>query len=192
MKFLIASDIHGAAEPAERLKELWDEGNYDLLILLGDLLYHGPRNDLPPSYAPKKVIPVLSSLKDHIVSVRGNCEAEVDQMVLPFPVLSESAMIYDEGKRIFLTHGHIHTPDNPPEGIDCFFSGHTHIPVLEEKDGIIFLNPGSTSIPKGGFPPSYAVWDDGYIEIRTLMESEVMASMGRKDGQLQNHPLHRS
>lgn len=177
MRFLIASDIHGAAEPAAAIKRLWDEGDYDLLLLLGDLLYHGPRNDLPASYAPKKVIPVLSELKDHIVSVRGNCEAEVDQMVLPFPVLSESATIFDSGKRIFLTHGHIHTPERHPQGMDYFFSGHTHIPVLERRDGVAYLNPGSVSIPKGGYPASYAVWDNGGIEIRKLSDDSVMASM---------------
>ena len=177
MRFLIASDIHGAAEPCLKVKELWDKGGYDLLVLLGDLLYHGPRNDLPASYAPKKVIPVLSSMKEHIISVRGNCEAEVDQMVLPFPVLSESAMLFDSGRRIFLTHGHIHTPDSHPDGMDCFFSGHTHLPVLEKRDGIVYLNPGSTSIPKGGYSASYAVWDNGAIEIRRLSDSAIMAAM---------------
>ena len=159
------------------VKRLWDEGDYGLLVLLGDLLYHGPRNDLPESYAPKSVIPLLSALKEHVIAVRGNCEAEVDQMVLPFPVLSESAMLFDSGKRIFLTHGHIHTPEKHPEGMDYFFSGHTHLPVLEKRDGIVYLNPGSVSIPKGGYPASYAVWDNGDIEIRRLSDNSVMASM---------------
>ena len=166
MRFLIASDIHGDAESAERISSLYKNGGYDKLLLLGDLLYHGPRNDLPAAYNPKAVIKILSELKDEIISVRGNCEAEVDQMVLPFPVLSESAMVFADGKAIFMTHGHIHTPEKHPGGIDAFLSGHTHIPVLERKDGIIYLNPGSVSIPKGGFLPSYAVWE--YPEARII------------------------
>ena len=109
MKFLIASDIHGSERSAERIRKLYTEGSFDKLLLLGDLLYHGPRNDLPPSYNPKKVIEILSTLKDEIISVRGNCEAEVDQMVLPFPVLSESSVVFADGYTIFMTHGHIHT-----------------------------------------------------------------------------------
>lgn len=180
MKFLIASDIHGAFPSAEKLHQIYKDGNFDALLLLGDLLYHGPRNDLPEGYAPKEVIKILSSLSDSIISVRGNCEAEVDQMVLPFPVLSETALVFADGRKIFMTHGHGITPDNAPKGIDCFFSGHTHIPVLEEKDGMVFLNPGSISIPKGGFPPSYAVWDGGDISIRNLWDGSMMFSLGKK------------
>ncbi|MBO8435735.1 MAG: phosphodiesterase [Spirochaetes bacterium] len=168
MKFLIASDIHGAKAPAEKIMELFNSGDYDLLLLLGDLLYHGPRNDLPETYNPKAVIKVLSALDGKILSVRGNCEAEVDQMVLPFPVLSECAMVFADGCKIMMTHGHLHTPEKHPSGIDAFFLGHTHIPVLEKKDGVIYLNPGSVSLPKGGFPPSYAVWDNGKINVYEL------------------------
>ena len=179
MRFLIASDIHGAAEPAERISRIYRAGNFDRLLLLGDLLYHGPRNDLPGSYAPKKVIGILSELSDCITSVRGNCEAEVDQMVLPFPVLSESALVYADGLAIFLTHGHIWTPEKHPGGIGAFFSGHTHIPLLEKRDGIIMLNPGSVSLPKGGYEPSYAVYDGGDIEILSLTTGERMMHLGR-------------
>lgn len=177
MRFLIASDIHGAEAPMRRIASIYSENHFDKLLLLGDLLYHGPRNPLPSTYNPKAVIDILSGLKDEIITVRGNCEAEVDQMVLPFPVLSECAMVFADGKRIFMTHGHIHTPENHPDGFEAFLSGHTHIPVLEEKNGIIYLNPGSTSIPKGGFPPSYAIWDNGSIEVLAIEDSTVIFSL---------------
>lgn len=154
------------------LSRIYKEGCYDKLLLLGDLLYHGPRNDLPDEYAPKEVIAILSELKDEIIAVRGNCEAEVDQMVLPFPVLSESSVIFAEGKTIFLTHGHIYSSEKHPGGIDAFFSGHTHIPVIEKHDGILFLNPGSVSIPKGGSVKSYAEMIDGKISIKSLSSGE--------------------
>ena len=177
MRFLIASDIHGAESPADKIKDIFSSGNFDQLLLLGDLLYHGPRNDLPESYNPKAVIRILSDLKEKIITVRGNCEAEVDQMVLPFPVLSESAIVYADCFKIMMTHGHIHTPEKHPAGIDAFFSGHTHIPVLEKREGVIYLNPGSVSIPKGGYPPSYAIWDNGRITIHDLQEGKVLFTL---------------
>ena len=180
MRFLIASDVHGAEEPCRRICSIFDEGGFDKLFLLGDILYHGPRNDLPPSYSPKAVIALLSPLADRIICVRGNCEAEVDQMVLPFPVLSESALVFADGHTVFMTHGHIYTPSSHPAGFGMFFSGHTHIPVLERKDGIVYLNPGSVSIPKGGYPASYAVWDDGDITVRELGSGRIMLSLGMR------------
>ena len=126
-----------------------------------------------------KVIGILSELSDSIMAVRGNCEAEVDQMVLPFPVLSESALVFADGLSIFLTQGHIWTEEKHPGGIDAFFSGHTHIPVLKNENGLIILNPGSTSIPKGGFDPSYAVYDDGDIDVISLRTGERMMYLGR-------------
>ena len=176
MKFLIASDIHGSLPAAEKLQEIYRKDSYDRILLLGDLLYHGPRNDLPAGYDPKGVIKVLSSLSRAILSVRGNCEAEVDQMVLPFPVLSETALVFADGRTILITHGHTITPDRHPEGIDCFFSGHTHIPVLEKKDGVLYLNPGSVSIPKGGFPASYATWTDGMMAVKALADDKIIFS----------------
>ena len=165
MKLLIASDIHGDAKRAREIFDIWKSGHFDNLILLGDLLYHGPRNDLPQYYAPKSVIPILSEMKDSIIAVRGNCDAEVDQMVLPFPILEEKRELDVDGRRILLSHGHHEVKNN---GDDCIFSGHTHIPVLEKRDGVLYLNPGSTTIPKGGSKPSYAIWDNGRIEIREL------------------------
>ncbi len=178
MILLIASDIHGSEKAALELKKKYDDLNPDLVVLLGDLLYHGPRNDLPEGYAPKKVITILSAMKNKIMAVRGNCEAEVDQMVLPFSCLSQSGLIFADGKKIFLTHGHIFSMDNHPEGMDVFMQGHTHLPVLEKReDGIIYLNPGSVSIPKGGNPPSYALWRDCEIQLRELYSDRVMASL---------------
>ncbi len=177
MKLLIASDLHGSAKAVKVLEKRVKETNPALLLLLGDLLYHGPRNELPEEYKPKAVIEILSRLKDRIIAVRGNCDAEVYLMVLPFPCLSESAIVFADNKRIFLTHGHIWSMDNHPEGIDVFMQGHTHIPVLRKENGVIYLNPGSTSIPKGGNPYSYAIWNDRNIEILNLYTNEVIASL---------------
>ena len=178
MKFLIASDIHGSAEAAGKIAELYRNGSYDKLLLLGDLLYHGPRNDLPSGYDPKRTIAILSELRNEIIAVRGNCEAEVDQMVLPFPVLSESAVVFADDKTIFLTHGHIWNEERHPEGIDVFLSGHTHIPVIRERDGILFFNPGSVSIPKGGSDASYGEWIDGSLRILSLRSRQMMMEAG--------------
>ena len=171
MKLLIASDIHGDYKRAEEIHNIWLNGNFDHLILLGDLLYHGPRNDLPPFYNPKKVIPILSEMKDSIIAVRGNCDAEVDQMVLPFPILEDRREMEADGKKILLVHGH-HEIDTT--SFSVVMSGHTHIPVLEEREGVVFLNPGSTTIPKGGSMPSYAVWDSGKISIISLDNGDVV------------------
>ena len=152
MKLIIASDIHGSAYWCGRLVELVEAQNPDKLILLGDLLYHGPRNDLPRDYAPKKVIPMLSALAEKIIAVRGNCEAEVDQMVLPFPCMADFSQLYLDGRSFYLTHGHHANPDALPplpRG-SVFLSGHTHVKLDEERGGIRCLNPGSVSIPKDG------------------------------------------
>ena len=152
MKLIIASDIHGSAYWCAKLVELIEAEQPDRILLLGDLLYHGPRNDLPRDYAPKQVIPMLSKFKDIIIAVRGNCEAEVDQMVLPFPCLADFSQLYADGKLLYLTHGHHHSPDNLPplkEG-SIFLSGHTHVKLDEVRNGIRCLNPGSVSIPKDG------------------------------------------
>lgn len=175
MKLFIASDIHGAAPACRRLLELFDASGAQRLILLGDILYHGPRNDLPEGYAPKEVISLLSPYAHRILCVRGNCDTEVDQMVLPFPILSETALILAGDRTALAAHGH-RPGANPTAGElpplprgSLFLSGHTHIPVLEENgDGIILLNPGSASIPKGGYPASFALWEEDQLEIRSL------------------------
>lgn len=162
MKLLIASDIHGSEKYAQIIKDAFIKNECDTLLLLGDLLYHGPRNDLPENYAPKKVIEILNSLKDKIIAVRGNCEAEVDQMVLNFPVMNESTQIVMNGYKIFATHGHHHNPDNLPflNENDVFMFGHIHIPVCEKKDGIIIINPGSITLPKQNSEHSYGLIDN--------------------------------
>ena len=169
MKFLIASDIHGSAYWCEKLLEVAQREQPDKLILLGDILYHGPRNDLPRGYAPKQVISMLTPWADKIVCVRGNCEAEVDQMVLPFPCMAEYTEILADGKRYFLTHGHHYSPEQLPvltEG-SYFCSGHTHVKMDEVREGVRCLNPGSVSIPKDG-SNSCMVCTDGEIQICLL------------------------
>lgn len=152
MKLIIASDIHGSAYWCGKLMELVEQERPDKLVLLGDLLYHGPRNDLPREYAPKQVIPMLSRLADRILAVRGNCEAEVDQMVLPFPCMADYALLFCDGAELYLTHGHLWNPEKlPPMGNGTvFLSGHTHVKLDESRGGIRCLNPGSVSIPKDG------------------------------------------
>ena len=172
MKLLIASDIHGSAYWCRKLLELIEVEQPHKIILLGDLLYHGPRNDLPKDYCPKEVIPMLSSLKDKILAVRGNCEAEVDQMVLPFPCMADYAMLEAEGQTFYLTHGHPHTPEKLPplEAGSVFLSGHTHIKLDTVINGIRCLNPGSVSIPKDG-SHSCLIWENGDFRFCILEES---------------------
>ncbi len=184
MKFLIASDIHGSAYWAERLMEAIELQAPDRVILLGDLLYHGPRNDLPRDYSPKRVIPMLNDLAatGHVIAVRGNCEAEVDQMVLDFPCMADSAVVMDEaGRELFCTHGHVfgagmhNSVDNLPAlpTGSALVYGHTHIKVNEESashPGITLFNPGSVSIPKDG-SHSYGVYEDGAFR-HVIMEEE--------------------
>ena len=161
MKLIIASDIHGSAYWCGRLCELIEQENPDKIVLLGDLLYHGPRNDLPRDYAPKRVIPMLSKYRDIILAVRGNCEAEVDQMVLPFPCMADYALLDCGGMTMYLTHGHHANPDALP-GLTggVFLSGHTHVKLDKMVDGVRCLNPGSVSIPKDG-SHSCIVFEDG-------------------------------
>ena len=150
MKLVIASDIHGSAYYCRKLLKRLEEEKEDRLILLGDVLYHGPRNDLPKDYAPKEVIAMLNPLKEKILCVRGNCDAEVDQMVLEFPILADYGFLYEKGRMIFLTHGHVFNEKNLPmlgKG-DILLHGHTHVPVCREHETYTYLNPGSVSIPK--------------------------------------------
>ena len=152
MKIVIASDIHGSAFWCGKLMEVLEQEKPDKLILLGDILYHGPRNDLPKEYAPKQVIPMLTAWVDKILCVRGNCEAEVDQMVLPFPCMADYAVLMDGDKTLYLTHGHLWNPEKLPplEKGTIFLYGHTHVKLDQEVNGIRCVNPGSVSIPKDG------------------------------------------
>ena len=163
MKWMTASDIHGSAACCEKLLAAFGREQADRLLLLGDLLYHGPRNDLPQGYAPKEVIAQLSGVKDKVFCVRGNCEAEVDQMVLPFPVLADYCLLEQKGRVIFATHGHHYNLENPPllQPGDVLLHGHTHIPAKDNSLGFWYLNPGSVSIPKESSPHSYMTLEDG-------------------------------
>ena len=171
MKLVIASDIHGSAYWCGKLMELIRRECPDRILLLGDLLYHGPRNDLPRDYAPKQVIPMLSQYKDIILAVRGNCEAEVDQMVLPFSCMADYAVLEIDGLRMHLTHGHHDNPDHLPPlpAGSVFLSGHTHVKLDREVDGIRCLNPGSVSIPKDG-SNSCLIFEDGAFRFVLLEE----------------------
>lgn len=174
MKLMIASDLHGSAAWTRRLLRAYHRIQPDRLILLGDLLYHGPRNDLPDEYAPKTVIPMLNAMKDEIIAVRGNCEAEVDQMVLEFPVMADYAqLVLEDGRTLFLTHGHLFNPENlPPLRKGSVFAfGHVHVKHGEWKGDIAVVNPGSVSIPKDG-THSYMVYENGVFTAYNLENGE--------------------
>lgn len=174
MKLLIASDIHGSAFYCERLLEAVRREGDPRILLLGDILYHGPRNDLPRDYDPKKVIEMLNPLKDSIFCVRGNCEAEVDQMVLDFPVLADYCLWPVGEHMMFCTHGHIYNKDHLPpmrQG-DILLHGHTHVPVADYQEGHLILNPGSVSIPKEESRHSYATLEEGIFVFKDLEGTE--------------------
>ena len=163
MKLLICSDIHGDFEAAKRIVEIFEEECCDKLVILGDLLYHGPRNDLPSGYAPKRLIPLLNGLKSRIITVRGNCDAEVDGMVLDFPVLTPMRRLTADGVKMVLTHGHRYSSANPPrlKNGEIMLHGHTHIAKFEKfGDNNLAINPGSISIPKDGTCGSYIIYSD--------------------------------
>lgn len=170
MKIMIASDIHGSAYYCEQLLARYEQEKPDKLLLLGDLLYHGPRNDLPEGYAPKQVIAMLNARKDEILCVRGNCEAEVDQMVLEFPVLADYAILYLGKRMIFVTHGHVFNEKSLPplKKGDILLHGHTHVPVCREHETYTYMNPGSVSIPKENSWHGYMMLEDGQFTWKDL------------------------
>lgn len=174
MKWMIASDIHGSAKWCARMLDAWRAEAPRRLVLLGDLLYHGPRNDLPEAYAPKEVIAMLNAVAPHLLCVRGNCEAEVDQMVLSFPVMADYAALFIDGHAVYATHGHIHNADNPPPLMpgDVLLCGHTHVPGLRRCEGFVYANPGSVAIPKAGSLHSYAVIEGGEMIWKDLEAGE--------------------
>ncbi len=177
MKWLIASDLHGDAVSCEKVFEAFLREKADRILFLGDLLYHGPRNDLPGGYEPKKVIALLNEKKDEIFCVRGNCDTEVDQMVLEFPILADYMLLPLGEKMIFATHGHKLNKGNLPplKKGDILLHGHSHIPTWEEKDGIYILNPGSVTIPKAGSEKSYMTLEDAVFRWKTLEGNEYQA-----------------
>lgn len=175
MKWMIASDIHGGALYCRKLVRQYETEKAGRLLLLGDLLYHGPRNDLPEEYAPKAVITLLNQMKNEILCVRGNCDSEVDQMVLEFPILADYAA-FDIGERvIYATHGHVYNRNHLPplHSGDILLYGHTHIPECTEQGGIILMNPGSVSIPKENSCHGYMILENGVFIWKDL-NGEIM------------------
>ena len=176
MKWMIASDLHGSAYYCRKMLEAFEREEADRLFLLGDLLYHGPRNDLPREYAPKEVIPLLNEKKEKLLCVRGNCDAEVDQMVLEFPVLADYAVLPVGQRLIYATHGHIyHVKNLPPLAPgDVLLHGHTHVPAWTEfGQGNLYLNPGSVSIPKENSPHSYMTLEGNTMQWKELESGAV-------------------
>lgn len=176
MKYLVISDIHGDLHGAEIMDHAFHYHSCDSILCLGDILYHGPRNDLPETYAPKKVIPIMNSYKNRMIAIRGNCDAEVDQMVLEFPCMADYSELFLGSRKVFMSHGHIYSPDHVPSlnQNDIFLSGHTHIPTAFEKNGIWLLNPGSPSLPKGGHPKTYGILDEKGFTVYTEGHEEYM------------------
>ena len=182
MKLMIASDIHGSAFYCSQMLEAYKREGADRLLILGDILYHGPRNDLPEGYTPKEVIGMLNDIKKEVLCVRGNCDTEVDQMVLEFPILSDYSLLYLDGQTIYATHGHVWNPKNLPmlKDGDILLNGHTHVPACteiiqkenEKQEKIMYMNPGSVSIPKENSAHSYMIYENGIFEWKN-MEGEV-------------------
>ena len=179
MRLLIASDLHGSIESLRFLVEKARQMEPDMLVLLGDLVYHGPRNPLPEGYDTRLVMremPDLTELPCPVAAVRGNCDAEVDLGLLPFPVV-DTTWLDADGLRIFGSHGH-HLPENPPcpgfKPGTVFLRGHTHVPRGETLGGLHFWNPGSLSLPKSGFPRSYGLYENGLFRVLDMQNKEVL------------------
>ena len=183
-KILIASDIHGSAHYCRELFTRIEEECPDRTILLGDFLYHGPRNDLPAEYDPKQVISMLNARRDEYICVRGNCDTEVDQMVLDFPILAEYGMLLLGDETVFMTHGHHHGEKNPPpmKSGDILLCGHTHVPACTRHEGFWYMNPGSVAIPKQGSRHSYMIWENGEFYWKDVTSGEVWHC--RRDGEI--------
>ena len=175
MKLMIASDIHGSALWCRKMLESWEREDTPRLLLLGDILYHGPRNDLPDQYSPKEVLAMLNPLRQSVFCVRGNCDTEVDQMVLDFPILADYALLYAGDKLLYATHGHVYNPDSPPplESGAVLLNGHTHVPAFISKDTFTYVNPGSVSIPKEGSCHSYILLEDNCLQWKDLATENI-------------------
>ena len=171
MKYLIASDLHGSARYCRALLEMLRREQADRLVLLGDLLYHGPRNPLPEEYDTQSVAAMLGGVAERVLCVRGNCDSEVDQMILPFPMLADYPLLSLEGVELFATHGHLYGPDAPPpiRSGSFLLCGHTHLPVRRAIEGFTYLNPGSLALPKEGTPHSCLVLENGIFTWRDVV-----------------------
>ncbi|MCS3463104.1 MULTISPECIES: phosphodiesterase [Citrobacter] len=179
MKLMFASDIHGSLPATERVLELFAQSGARWLVILGDILNHGPRNALPQGYAPAQVADRLNALASRIIAVRGNCDSEVDQMLLDFPITAPWQQVLMDNQRLFLTHGHLYGPENLPalNAGDVLIYGHTHLPVAEKRGDIYHFNPGSVSIPKGGFTASYGILDDNVLSVMALNDQSIIAQI---------------
>ena len=169
MKLLIASDIHGDIACATAVINAANEHGIQKILLLGDILYHGPRNNLPENYNPKAVISLLNANRERLLCVRGNCDTEVDQMVLEFPILCDSAQVLDAERNVtlYLSHGHVYSPSKLPPVTKntVFLYGHTHVQKIEWVGDVLCVNPGSVTLPKENNPKTYAIYEDGEISI---------------------------
>ncbi|HEY1844804.1 MAG TPA: phosphodiesterase [Buttiauxella sp.] len=179
MKLMFASDIHGSLPATEKVLAIFARSGAQWLVLLGDLLNHGPRNALPEGYNPAAVAEKLNAVADKIIAVRGNCDSEVDQMLLHFPITAPYAHILLPDSRLFVTHGHLYNPEKTPPLAphDVLIFGHTHLPVAQKHEGHYFFNPGSASIPKGGFEASYGMLNDGVLTVHALESEGVIAQV---------------
>ncbi|MDW3778925.1 phosphodiesterase [Kluyvera cryocrescens] len=179
MKLMFASDIHGSLPATERVLSLFAQSGAQWLVILGDVLNHGPRNALPEGYVPAQVAERLNSVAERIIAVRGNCDSEVDQMLLHFPITAPWQQVLTDAQRLFLTHGHLYGPDNLPPlaSGDVLIFGHTHLPVAEKHGEIFLFNPGSVSIPKGGFAASYGMMDGRNLQVLALNDQRVIAEV---------------
>lgn len=169
MKYLIVSDIHGSLTALEQVLDLYGKEGCDMLCILGDILNYGPRNGLPEGLNPKGIAERLNSMADEIIAVRGNCDSEVDQMLLDFPILSTYTLLVDNGRKLLLTHGHVYNKENPPKGrFDAMLYGHTHLWLLESTANGVVCNTGSVTFPKGGNPPTLAIYENGTLGVHRL------------------------
>ena len=168
MKFLVASDLHGSNFYAEQLKTAFEKEKADVLILLGDIYNHGPRNPLPNDYAPLKVAEVLNGIKDKLVVIKGNCDSQVDTLISEFDFIEDLCLI-DSGKKIFLTHGHVYNKDSMPKTrFDAVFYGHFHTGFIKEQNGVVVANTGSLSLPKDGTANSYLIIENGTLTLKDI------------------------
>ncbi len=168
MKVIFISDVHGSMMAIKKALKAVEQEKADQIVLVGDLMYHGPRNPLPEEYAPADVAQLLNTYKNKIIAVRGNCDSEVDQMLLDFPMMADYTVLQTEGQYFYITHGHLHTPMDPPAlpKKAIFVSGHTHLPVAEKEGDLFFFNPGSVALPKGGFQASYGVFEGNTLTVK--------------------------
>ena len=178
MKYLLFSDIHGCLPALQRALDFFEAQKCDMMCILGDIINYGPRNRIPEGIDPKGIVERLNNLADKIIAVRGNCDAEVDQMLLDFPIMADYSLVVDNGRKLLLTHGHKYNKENMlPGKYDVVFSGHTHLWTLENEEGTVFCNTGSITFPKGGNVPTFAIYEDGVVEIHHL-NGELLKSIG--------------